>query len=77
MYDFQLRRSPETRASSVRSFYRAIDKGPGDVFPLKFSANVQALDGILAGRLHGFYSFPLDRPSEICRGEQFLDAGTD
>jgi hypothetical protein len=71
-FDFHLRRRPEDRKRSVQEFYAAIGKLPSEVFPVRFSADQEYIDGILEGRLDGFYSFPLDRPYEIDTGESFL-----
>ena len=71
-YDFHLRRIPDARAKAIRDFYAAVGKSPDRVFPVRFHADRMFFDGIVDGHLEGFYSFPLDRPFEIDRGEQFL-----
>jgi len=71
-YDFHLRRDLERRKGSVLDFYTAIGKRPDEVFPVEFSASLALFRGIVSGRLDGFYTFPLDRPFEIDRGERYL-----
>lgn len=76
--DFQLR-IPKLRKTSVQSFYTAIGKTPGEVFPLRFAADSRLASGIISGKLDGFYDFPLWRKDyEIDTGESFLrqDAGS-
>lgn len=71
-YDFHLRRDPELRRRCVRDFYSAMDKRPEEVFPVEFSADPALVQGIVSGRIDGFYTFPLNRPFEIDRGERYL-----
>jgi hypothetical protein len=75
-FDFQLR-IPELRKSAIRSFYTAIGKQPGDVFPIRFAAGSGLAEGIVLGRLDGFYNFPLGKSSfEIDAGEALLRDGS-
>lgn len=71
-YDFQLRRDPELRRRGVLDFYAAICTRPDEVFPVEFSADPALFKGIVSGRIDGFYTFPLNRPFEIDRGEGYL-----
>jgi hypothetical protein len=71
-YDFQLRRDLDRRKLHILDVYAAIDKRPGEVFPVTFSADPALFSGIVGGHIDGFYSFPLDKPFEIDRGENYL-----
>jgi hypothetical protein len=72
-YDFHLRRDLELRRKRVLDFYGAIGKRPEEVFPVEFSAVPALFNGIVSGRLDGFYTFPLNRPFEIDNGERYVD----
>lgn len=71
-YDFQLRRDLDSRKLHILDFYAAIDRCPEGVFPVAFSADPALFSGIVSGHIEGFYSFPLDKPFEIDRGENYL-----
>lgn len=71
-FDFRLRRDPDRRKESIIDFYTAIGKRPEEVFPVEFSATPGLFNGITSGRLDGFYSFSLNTPPEIDRGEHYL-----
>jgi len=71
-YDFQLRRDHRSRRQCVLDFYIAIGKLPDQVFPVEFSADPALFKGIVSGRINGFYSFPLNRPFEIDKGDPYL-----
>lgn len=71
-YDFQLKRNPDSRKRHILDFYAAIDRRPEQVFPVSFSADRALFSGIVSGHIDGFYSFPLDKPFEIDRGENYL-----
>lgn len=71
-YDFHLRRDPKLRKQCVLDFYTAIGKLPEEVFPIEFSASPALFRGIVSGRIDGFYTFPLNRPFEIDRGDRYL-----
>lgn len=71
-YDFHLRRDPRARARNIVEFYEAIGQQPEDVFPIRFSSPPELFCGLTAGKLDGFYSFPLDRPYEIDSGRRYL-----
>jgi hypothetical protein len=72
-FGFHLLRQPERRRECVQSFYKTLGKRPSEVFPVHFKASSGLTDGICAGRLDGFFSFPLDKPFEIDTGESFLN----
>ena len=63
---------PEKRRERVRAFYAAIRKTPSEVFPVRFSADPALADGIVEGRMDGFFSFQLRGSFEITTGEHFL-----
>lgn len=71
-FDFHLRRNPENRAAQVKGFFEAVGLAPAQVFPIEFASSPAYFDGIVSGRLEGFFSFPLDKPYEIDRGDGFL-----
>lgn len=71
-FDFHLRRNLKMRRDCVREFYAAIGRRPEEVFPLEFSATPGLFEGICTGRMEGFYSFPLDKPYEVDRGDKYL-----
>jgi len=72
-YDFHLKRkSRDSRTQHILDFYAAIDRLPEEVFPVTFSADPAHFSGIISGQIDGFYSFPLDKPFEIDRGENYL-----
>lgn len=75
-FDFHLRRDPDRLRNCIRDFYGAIGSRPAEVFPIEFSAAPGLFNGIVSGRLDGFYSFPLNRPFEINRGECYLSGPT-
>ena len=61
------------RQASLRELVIASNsKRPEDVFPVEFSADPALFKGIVSGRIDGFYTFPLNRPFEIDRGERYL-----
>lgn len=72
-FGFHLLRDLERRKANVQSFYKSIGKPPNAVFPVRFHAEPAYFDGIVAGRMDGFYSFPLDKQPEIDNGERFLN----
>jgi hypothetical protein len=74
MVGFALGKS-EKRRDRVRAFYGAIGKTPAEVFPVRFSADPALADGIVEGRMDGFFSFQLRGSFEITAGEQFLEPG--
>jgi hypothetical protein len=74
-YDFHLRRDQELRRRCVTDFYKSVGKSPEEVFPIDFSAAAGLFKGLVSGRIDGFYSFPLNRPFEIDRGERYLATG--
>ena len=76
-FGFHLLRDLERRKESVQSFYNAIGKPPGAVFPVRFHADPAYFNGITAGEMHGLYSFPLDKQPEIDNGELFLSGSED
>jgi hypothetical protein len=67
-FDFQLR-VPELRQNAIQSFFTAIGKKPGEVFPLQFSAAGGLIEGINSGKIEGFYDLPV--------GKTTLDTDTD
>ena len=71
-FGFHLLRDPDRRKASVQSFYNAIGTPPDAVFPVRFHADPAYFNGIIAGTMDGFYSFPLDKQPEIDNGERFL-----
>jgi hypothetical protein len=71
-YDFHLRRDPERRRQHVLEVYAALGKRSEEVFPIEFSADPSLFQGIVSGRIEGFYSFPLDKPFEIDSGDHYL-----
>jgi hypothetical protein len=73
-FGFHLLRDPERRKASVQSFYSAIGKSPNAVFPVRFHADPGYFNGIVAGKMDGFYSFPLDKQPEIDTGESLLNS---
>ena len=61
------------RQASLRELVIASNsKRPEDVFPVEFSADPALFKGIVSGRIDGFYTFPLNRPFEIDRGDRYL-----
>jgi hypothetical protein len=74
-YDFQLRHDLDRRKRHILDVYAAIGRRPKEVFPVTFSADPALFSGIVSGHIDGFYSFPLDRPFEIDRGENYLSVG--
>jgi hypothetical protein len=73
-FDFQLR-IPKLRKTAIQSFYAAIGKKPGAVFPIRFAANNGLAAGITSGKLDGFYDFPMGKKNfEIDTGEALLRA---
>lgn len=71
-YDFQLRRDHRLRKRCVLDLYKAVGKSPEDLFPITFWADPTLFNGIVSGQIDGFYSFPLNEPFEIDRGERYL-----
>ena len=74
-YDFKLRGDLDRRKRHILDVYAAIERRPEEVFPVTFSADPSLFSGIVSGHIDGFYSFPLDRPFEIDRGENYLSVG--
>lgn len=72
-FDFHLRRDPERRKQYIHEFFDTIGNSPREVFPVEFFADPALFQGIIAGRMDGFYIFPLDKPFEIDNGERYLD----
>ena len=72
-FDFHLRRDSERRKQCILDFYSAFLRLPKEVFPVEFEADPAFFNGIVNGRLDGFYTFPLDKPFEIDTGERFLN----
>ncbi|HEY5328457.1 MAG TPA: hypothetical protein VIJ79_01120 [Acidobacteriaceae bacterium] len=73
MFQFRLVSRGLTKPEQVRRFYAAVNKKPGEVFPVGFSAEPALADGIVSGRLDGFYSGGLRKPFEVTTGEEFLN----
>lgn len=71
-FDFRLRRDVERRKLDIQNFYSAVGKPPHAVFPVRFEADAGLANGVIAGLMHGFFSFPLDKPYEIETGESPL-----
>jgi hypothetical protein len=42
-----------------QSLYAALGREPGEVFPLRFSADPTLVTGHSAGEVHGFYRFAI------------------
>jgi hypothetical protein len=76
-FGFHLLRDPERRKATIQSFYNAIGKPPGAVFPVGFHADPAYYSGIMMGEMYGFFSFPLDKQPEIDNGERFLSENED
>lgn len=64
---FHLLRDPKRRKENAQSFYAAIGNCPDQVFPVRFHSDSGYFDGIISETIGGFYSFPLDKQSEIER----------
>ena len=57
--DFQLR-VPRLRHEAISTFYFALRKAPGEVFPVTFTANGNLASGAVDGTIDGFFGFNED-----------------